>query len=143
MTPTSPTWGDIESFLTADDWRQLAAGERGGRRQRHITFEKLLEDGRLLRTNISHDRSATMSPGRFASVLRDQLEVSKHEFWEAIRAGQSVSRPTTTDEPDARELPGWVVAVLTGDMYMGAEKIAELTAEGAERLVREFWAGRH
>jgi hypothetical protein len=142
MTPTSPSCGDIERFLTADGRRQLPAGERGGRRQRHIFFEKLLDDGRLLQTHISHDRSATLSPGRFGDVLKYQLEVSKREFWQAIETGQPVSRPTTTDEPKAREFPGWIVRVLNGDMHMSADEIDELTAEEAERLVREFWSGR-
>jgi hypothetical protein len=139
MTPASPTWGDIETFLTADGWRQLAAGQRGGRRQRHIFFEKLLDDGRLLQTHISHDRGATLSPGRFAAVLRDQLEVSKHEFWQAVETGHPVSRPASIDESDALELPGWIVRVLAGDLHMSAADIAELTAEEAEQLVRDYW----
>jgi hypothetical protein len=56
MTSRSPTWGDIEAFLKADRWTQVAAGRTGGSRQRHVHFEKTLPDGHLLRTHISHAR---------------------------------------------------------------------------------------
>ena len=140
MTPTSPNWGDIETFLKVDGWRRLAGRERGGRRQSHVFFEKLLGDGRVLQTHISHDRGGTLSPGRFGAVLRDQLEVSKSEFWQAIQTGIAVARPCATDEVEAAELPGWTVRVLSVEMHMSTAEIGELTAEDAKRLVQEFWA---
>ena len=42
MTPTAPTWGDVEDFLDADGWRQVEKGERGGSRSRHVFYEKTL-----------------------------------------------------------------------------------------------------
>jgi len=42
VTPASPGWADVEMFLGVDGRRQIAAGERGGRRQAHVFFEKLL-----------------------------------------------------------------------------------------------------
>lgn len=80
MTPASPTWGDVEDFLRADSWTRVPRAKRGGTRQSHIFFEKVLASGRVLQTHISHDRGSNLSPGRFGSVLRDQLEVSKGEF---------------------------------------------------------------
>lgn len=82
MTPTSATWADVERFLFADGWRQIPAGRRGGKRQRHIFFEKLLADGRILQTHISHDRSKAISPGRFATILREQLHMTAGEIEE-------------------------------------------------------------
>ncbi len=82
MTPTSPSWAAVEKFLGVDGWRQVPAGERGGRRQIHI----------------SHDRSKKISPGRFGMILREQLEVSRADFWEAIRSGEPVSRPVEAEE---------------------------------------------
>jgi hypothetical protein len=140
MTPASPTWGDVEEFLSADDWRQLTASERGGRRQPHIFFEKLLDDGRLLQTHISHDRTSGPSPRAFALLLRDQLEVSKHEFWEAVRTGEPVDRPAKLDSVEGAELPAWTIPVLIGQLHMGPAEIAGLTPEEAQRLVHEFWS---
>ncbi|HZE04464.1 MAG TPA: hypothetical protein VE127_04520, partial [Solirubrobacteraceae bacterium] len=102
-------------------------------------FEKLLADGRLLKTHISHDRHAVVSAGRFSSILTHQIEVNRQEFWEAIRTGDPVSRPVPTDPVEAVELPGWVVKVLVEDLHMEADQIAELDPEEAKRLVQEFW----
>jgi hypothetical protein len=141
VTPTSPSWGDVERFLGADGWRQIPAGERGGRRQTHIFFEKELPDGRLLQTHISHDRSSTISPGRFSTILREQLEISRAEFWEAIRSGEPVKRPVETDdEGEAVEHEAWVIAVLVGELHMTPEEIEKLTEQDAIDLVHGHWS---
>lgn len=142
MTPTSPSWADVEQFLGVDGWRQIPAGERGGRRQTHIFFEKLLPDGRLLQTHISHDRSKAISPGRFGTILREQLEVSRADFWEAIRSGEPVARPVDTEDEAPVEHDAWVIAVLVGGLHMSAEEIEGLSEEEAVRLVHEHWAQR-
>jgi hypothetical protein len=141
VTPTSPSWADVERFLGVDGWRQIPAGERGGRRQTHIFFEKLLPDGRLLQTHISHDRSKKISPGRFATILREQLKVSRADFWETIRSGEPVARPVETEEAPV-EHDAWVIAVLVGELHMSAEEIERLSEEGAIALVHEHWARR-
>ena len=140
MTPTSPTWADVERFLVADGWRQIPAGERGGKRQRHIFFEKLLSDGRLLQTHISHDRSKAISPGRFATILREQLQISRVAFWEAIRSGEPVARPVDTDDEAPVEHEPWVIAVLAGEVHMSAEEIEGLSEAEAVDLVHKHWA---
>ena len=139
MTPTSPSWADVEKFLGVDGWRQIPAGERGGRRQTHIFFEKLLPDGRLLQTHISHDRSKKISPGRFGTILREQLEVSRADFWDGIRSGEPISRPVETEEVPV-EHDAWVIAVLVGELHMSAAEIEGLSQEQAVRLVHEHWA---
>jgi hypothetical protein len=141
VTPASPSWADVERFLGIDGWRQIAASERGGRRQAHIFFEKLLADGRLLQTHISHDRSKKISPGRFGTILREQLEVSRADFWEAIRSGEPVARPVGTEEATV-EHDAWVFAVLVGELHMSAEELEGLSEEEAVRLVHEHWARR-
>jgi hypothetical protein len=138
VTPASPSWADIEKFLDIDGWRQIPAGERGGRRQAHIFFEKLLPEGRLLQTHISHDRSKKISPGRFGTILREQLGVSRADFWEAIRSGEPVLRPVEAEEAPV-EHDAWVIAVLVGELHMGAEEIEGLSEDEAMRLVHEHW----
>ena len=140
MTPTSPSWADVERFLGADGWRQVPASERGGRRQSHIFFEKELPDGRLLQTHISHDRSSTISPGRFSTILREQLEVSRAEFWEAIRSGEPVERPVERDGEEVAEHEPWVIAVLVDELHMTAEEIEKLTEQEAIDLVHKHWS---
>jgi hypothetical protein len=139
LTPTAPTWGDVEAFLAADGWRQVKGGERGGSRSRHLFYEKTLDDGRVLQTHISHSRQKTLSPGRFSGVLRHQLEVSREQFWESIRAQRPVDRPTELEERPV-EHAAWVVAILVGELHMTAEQIAALSEEEAQGLVQEHWS---
>jgi hypothetical protein len=80
-----------------------------------------------------------MSPGRFSSILRNQLEVSKAEFWESIRTGQPVDRPVRVDEAPV-EHEAWVVGVLVGDLHMSAEEIEALTPEEALQIVGDYWS---
>lgn len=140
MTPTSPTWGDVEEFLVADQWRRISANERGGRRQPHIFFEKLLPDGRLLQTHISHDRTSRISAGRFSGILKDQLEISRDEFWTAIRAGEPVDRPVPLDEDEAVEHEAWVIQILAGELHMSPDEIAALSEEEAQARVHAYWS---
>lgn len=121
MTPIAPTWGDVEDFLGADGWRQVEKG------------------GRVLQTHISHSRQKTLSPGRFSSVLRHQLEVSREQFWECIRTQRPVDRPIELEAGPVEHEP-WVVAVLVGELHMTAEQIAALSEKEAQRLVHEHWS---
>jgi hypothetical protein len=140
VTPNAPTWGDVEDFLAADGWREIPSSERGGSRRRHVFYEKLLADGRVLQTHISHSRGKTMSPGRFSSLLRNDLEVSKDEFWACIRSGTPVDRPVLLDDPRVVEHDAWVVAVLVGELHISLAELGALSREEAEAVVHRHWA---
>jgi Antitoxin of toxin-antitoxin, RelE / RelB, TA system len=87
----------------------------------------------------SGERGALLT-GRFALILRDQLEVSREQFWAAIRSGEPVGRPSSADEPAPVEHEAWVVAVLTQKLHMTAKQIAALSAEEAVARVEEYWS---
>lgn len=140
MSRKSPTFGDIKDFLEADGWRPVRVG---GRRHRHVRYEKLLADGRLLQTQISHSRDRSISPGRFAAILREQLEVSREQFWQAIRASEAVDRPVELDEPESTtEHPAWVIRVLVEEIHLSAEEIARLSPQAAMDRVHAHWSRR-
>jgi hypothetical protein len=140
MTPDAPTWGEIEKFLQADGWIALSASSRGGSSQRHIFFEKLLDSGELLQTHISHSRGARPSAGRFALILREQIKVSRTQFWQAVRSGEPVGRPAPVEALQPAEHEAWVIAVLVGELHMTAEQIEALDTEQARRLVVDHWS---
>ncbi len=139
MTPDAPSWGEIEKFLQIDGWTRLTSGSRGGSSQRHIFFEKLLDSGELLQTHISHSRDGRPSPGRFALILRNQIMVSRAEFWGALRSGEPVVRPVPVED-GAVEHEAWVMAVLAGELHMTAKQIGELDVEQAKQLVIDHWS---
>jgi hypothetical protein len=140
MTPNAPTWGELEKFLQVDGWVRLQAGSRGGSSEDHIFFEKVLPDGRVLQTHISHSRRGRPSAGRFAAILRDQLEVSREQFWTALRKGEPVDRPAVFDESERVEHEAWVVAVLARELYMTIEQIAALSIDDAKQRVLDHWS---
>lgn len=139
MTPTAPTWAQVEEFLDADGWRRLEGGERGGKRSRHVFYEKTLDNGRVLQTHISHSSSKAMSPGRFSSILHHQLEVSQEEFWACIRSKTPVNRPVALDTPPVAH-EAWVIDVLVRELHLTAAEIASLSPEEAQRRVHDHWA---
>ncbi len=140
MTPNAPTWGEIEAFLQADGWVRIPGQSRGGRAEKHIFYEKFLLDRRVLQTHISHSRNGRPSPGRFALILREQLEISRDQFWTALKRGEPAERPATVDAPIQVEHEAWVVAVLVRDLHMSAAEIASLTIEEARARVTELWS---
>lgn len=71
----------------------------------------------------------------------DIEEISRADFWEAIRSGEPVSRPVDTEEATV-EHDAWVIAVLVGELHMSAEEIEGLREEEGVRLVHEHWARR-
>ncbi len=72
--------------------------------------------------------------------MREQLEVSRAEFWEAIRSGEPVERPVEIDGKEVAEHEPWVIAVLVGELHMTAEEIERLTEQEAIDLVHEHWS---
>lgn len=141
MTPAAPTWGDVGDFLAADGWREVPGGERSGSRRRHIFYEKVLPDSRVLGTHVSHSRQKTMSPGRFNSLLHHDLEVSKNEFWDCVRTGKPVDRPVTLGADETVQHEAWVIAVLVSDLHLTPDELEALSPEEAQALVLRHWAG--
>jgi hypothetical protein len=140
MTPDAPTWGEMEKFLQADGWTRIPASRRGGSSENHIFFEKLLDSGELLQTHISHSRRGGPSPGRFGVILREQIKVSRADFWEALRSGEPVARPVPVEAEQQVEHDAWVIAVLASELHMTVEQIEELDPEQARKLVLDHWS---
>jgi hypothetical protein len=140
MTPDAPTWGEMEKFLQADGWTRLPASSRGGSGQRHIFFEKLLDSGELLQTHISHSRRGGPSPGRFGLILREQIKVSRAQFWKALSSGEPRPRPAAVETEQQAEHEAWVMAVLAGELRMTTEQIEALDVDQARQMVLDHWS---
>lgn len=140
MTAPAPTWGEIEEFVKIDGWRSLSGRERGGPRKRHAFWEKVLPDGRVLQTHVSHSAEKRPAARAFRLILSTQLEVSREAFWEALQSGEPVDRPLPFEEAEAVEHEAWVVEVLANDLYLSAEEIQDLSVEAAKQRVNDHWS---
>jgi len=130
----TPTWGEVREFLRIDEWEE-------DRKTGHDHFVKMLGDGSELRTHVSFADDKTMSPGRFASICRTQLRITTDAFWEALRSGRPVPRPSPVEAAPPTAIPAWAAKVLLGEMHLAEEEVAALTAPEAMALVQQFWAG--
>ena len=80
-----------------------------------------------------------MSPGRFKAILRDQLRVSEEQFWETLRTGKAVQRPTELEDAPPEHEP-WVLRVLIDELHMSPEELEALSPEEAKRRVHRHWS---
>lgn len=126
----TPTWDEFRESLKHDDWEE-------DRATGHDFFEKTLPDGEILQTHASRSGSKTMSPGRFKSILSDQLRLSEAEFWEVLRTGTPAPRPSPAPEPAPRSLPLWLAQALEREVGLSPNEIAELDDDVARRLLVE------
>lgn len=129
----TPTWGELEKFLKIDGWEEERATD-------HVRYRKVLPDGTVLRTRRSFARNKTMSPGRFLSILRNQLKVSAGDFWKALRTGKPVPRPSRSPVAARKTLPPYLLRVLQHELKLSLEEIERLSENDAKRLVHKHWS---
>lgn len=124
----SATWGDLRKFFKADRWKL-------DRRTGDAHYEKVLGDGTFLRSKRSLEKdSDSIGPDLFRQILRAQLRVSEADFWQAIRSGKPVTRPSAP-LPSPIGLPAWLAESLRREVGLSDSAIARLSeAEGRRRL---------
>lgn len=125
------TFGDLRTFLERDGWDEEPNLVRGRRRTGdHRRYRKVLADGRVLRTKVSHATRDEIGRALFTHILHDQLEVTEERFW-AVFAGAA----TVEDEPAAPStptLPGWLVLRLVTTVGLSESEVAAMTPVEAQ-----------
>ena len=120
-------------FCETEGWDE-AETARGGAVRHHQTFVLRLP-GKVLRTRISHpvDRT-TYAPSMFSHILRDQLEVTREEFWDCVSHGIVPQRELAVTPPSTSGLP-LKLALELERLGETPEKIGSLTTSEAEELL--------
>jgi hypothetical protein len=132
----TPNRADHQKFCERDGWTQVRTA-RGKTGTHHITFELILQDGRILRTRISHppDRS-TFGAALWGHIVRDQLDVTENVFWDCVHA-KVVPTRAAAPKPGVG-IPAAVVHQLIKHGVPESE-FAEMTRAEALQRLNEFW----
>jgi hypothetical protein len=140
MSYPTPTRQDHQRFCEVEGWTEVrsATGRRG---RHHIPYELILDDGRVLRTRISHPPNRPdIGRGLFAHVLRDQLHASEEAFWACVADGvvpDRGGRPSPTREP----LPAELVHLLTVKARFSDAEVRAMTKGEAITAAQRYWSG--
>ena len=112
---------------------------RGRTGTHHVTYELVLDDGRVVRTRVSHPPDRTgYGPSLWAHLLRDQLGVSEEAFWACVRQGRPPDRGRRPAPADA--LPAEVAHLLIVKVGLPERDVAAMTKTEALARLQRFWA---
>ena len=127
-------------FCEVEGWRQVQSA-RDRTNKHHITFELPLDDGRILRTRISRPpNNESYGKALWAHILRDQLCVSKGEFWSCVDDGNVPVRSTAIPAPPSAALPAGLAHQLVHILQLSSAEVAKLSLAEALELMNHHWA---
>lgn len=134
----TPTRADHAKFCDTEGWRRVR-DSRGRTGTHHVTYELDLDDGRTLRTRISHPPDRTdYGKSLWSHVLQDQLDVTGAEFWACVRDAKRPPRGASAPPRDS--LPAEVVHLLVKRAGIPEREVAAMSREQAIERLNKFWA---
>lgn len=128
-------YDELRAFCRIDGWIS-ASGKPGRSTSKHEVWTKSLPKGTTLRVVISKGRGEY--PSRMAGyILKNELRVTEHEFWSAVRTGEAPRRPEQrSPQPEGELLPLSLVRALLAAGYSGADLNGLSLADAKELLKR-------
>lgn len=72
-----PKFGDLKKYCERNGWVLV-------RNTDHWYFEKVLSNGVLLRTKVSHAIHKEIPGNLWKKIVRHQLKITEAEFWEGL-----------------------------------------------------------
>lgn len=73
-----PAFRDVKRFCERDRWALIRSTD-------HWYYEKVLPDGRILRTKVSRALHREIPGHLWKNILKHQLQILEEEFWRKIR----------------------------------------------------------
>ena len=74
----APKFGDLKRYCDKNSWVML-------RNTDHWYYEKVLSDGTVLRTKISHAISKEIPKNLWERIQQKQLQISETAFWQGLK----------------------------------------------------------
>lgn len=130
-----------KQFCDIEGWGEVK-NARDKTVRHHITYERPLADGRVLRTRISRPtNNDTYGASLWAAILREQqLCVSEDEFWDCVGRSIKPSRPGAAGAIPSQALPASLVYQLLHTLGMSEEQLASLSQDDAVALMAQHWS---
>ena len=138
MSWPTPPHKDHLRFCEIEGWSPVrsSSGKTG---THHDTFELVLDNGDTLRTRISRPPDRTdYGPGLWSHILKDQLQVSKAEFWECLETKTPPQRAAPT-EPEKEPIPTGVIWNLIDRVGLSEAEVGSMSKEEAIARLNTFW----
>lgn len=131
-----PSFDDLRRFVEIDAWEELERAQGGT--GNHHRYRKVLVDGTILRTRVSHGCREIGDAGLWKRIWHDQLELENEDvFWQSSRDRKPVDRGDAAHpSPSSPSIPAWVVTGLLRSGVLEAD-IAALDAADAQHLLDE------
>ena len=73
----SPLFRDLKKYCENNGWTLV-------RKTDHYFFEKMLADGTLLRTKVSHSLGKEIPRHLWERIVKHQLKTTEKDFWEKL-----------------------------------------------------------
>lgn len=126
-----PTFRDLKTYLERDGgWEEVPNVARGRRRVGdHWRFRKVLPDGTILRTKVSHALGDEIGSDLLGHIVRDQLHTTMQHFRDVL-AGRATGEAHVAHE-QAEPIPGWLVTRLIHTVGMLEEQVRGMSADEA------------
>jgi hypothetical protein len=142
MTFPAPTRRDHQAFCEAEGW-EVVRNARGKTSGHHaVTYQLHLNDGRILRTRVSHPPDgSTYGDSIWSHILHDQLDVTEEAFWTCVRDGIKPRRGEPDVPPEA--LPADLVHLLISRLVLSSAEIALMSRDEAIARMQRFWTEPH
>lgn len=135
-----PTYAEHRRFCEVDGWEDKDAKSKKPKGDHH-RYVKVLPDGTPLYTRVSHGTGEYRSPSFWSSILRDQLQVTQDQFWEAVDKGVPPVRASQVPDPSppaGKPIPMELLQILRYAAGIPLAEIAAMTLEEAEGARREW-----
>lgn len=137
MTWPAPSRADHDAFCLAEGWTIVRKAD-GKDVDHHVTYEKVLTDGRILRTRVSRPpNKTTYGAGIWGHILRDQLAVDAATFWACVQDGVKPDRGEP--KPVGETVPADLIHLLKSRLKLSDAEIAELSRQDAIDRMTRFW----
>lgn len=120
-----PNGDDQRAFCKVDGWNSIRSTD-------HAVYSKVLLDGTILTTLVSHGNKQIRNPDLLAHICRDELRCSPADFWDAVDHGRPVPRPQPAPPEPKDPIPLGLIRALRAQGH-SQDEIRRLTTK-AEAL---------